>query len=75
MPVVIHCCDCPHAKALYFHVYCKADSEVRNLPYSIGHCLRVPHIQQEPPEWCPLLLADSSPPPEQAMASASTRPD
>jgi hypothetical protein len=70
----MRCCDCPHAKALYFHVYCKADSEVRNLPYSIGHCLKVPHIQQEPPAWCPLLAVapDSSPPPEQALANAST---
>jgi hypothetical protein len=73
----MHCSSCPYAKALHFHVYCKADGEFRNLPYSIGHCLKKPIIQDVPPEWCPLLAAtpDSSAPPEHALANASTRTD
>lgn len=53
----MYCRNCPHAKALYCHVYCKADPELRNLPLSVGHVLNPPLIQHEPPKWCPLLAA------------------
>ena len=50
----MNCATCPHAKALAFAVYCKADPELRDLPASIGHILKTPLIQTVPPTWCPL---------------------
>lgn len=48
------CATCPYAKPLAFAVYCKIDSDVRDLPGSIGHILTPPLIQIVAPEWCPL---------------------
>jgi hypothetical protein len=51
----MNCSLCPHAKPLAFAVYCKLDSELRDLPASMGHVLTPPIIQKVAPSWCPLV--------------------
>lgn len=54
------CKTCAYPKVLCVAVYCKKDSELRNLPASLGDLAGEPLIQAQAPDWCP-LAASSAP--------------